>query len=152
MFETSNTPSTENCNCGKTKHCPLKNNCLTSIVVYNANVTTENETTGKNDIGRTEGTLKQRYTHKKTFFSEQKLFKQHGTIKTYLDAQRQQHQYFSDRLAYSNKSKRCHLCLTEKLHSIRVEKLSLLNKRSELISKCHHANTFYPANFTSRQQ
>ena len=65
MFETSNTPSTENCNCGKTKLCPLKNNCLTSIVVYNANVTTENETTGKNDIGRTEGTLKQRYTHTK---------------------------------------------------------------------------------------
>ena len=38
-----------------------------------------------------------------TFFSEQKLFKQHGTIKTYLDTQRQQHQfynlleYFSDR-------------------------------------------------------
>ena len=39
----------------------------------------------------------------KTFFSEQKLFKQHGTIKAYLDTQRQQHQfynkleYFSDR-------------------------------------------------------
>ena len=38
-----------------------------------------------------------------TFFSEQKLFKQHGTIKACLDAQRQQHQfynkmeYFSDR-------------------------------------------------------
>ena len=29
-----------------------------------------------------------------TFFSEQKLFKQHGTIKTYLDTKRQQHQLY----------------------------------------------------------
>ena len=63
ILETSKTPSTENkCNCRKKNDCPLKNNCLTSSVVYNANVTTENDTTGKNYIGLTEGTFKQRYT------------------------------------------------------------------------------------------
>ena len=36
-------------------------------------------------------------------------------------------------LAYSNKSKWCHLCLTEKLYLIRAQKPSLLNKRTELI-------------------
>ena len=40
------------------KDCPLKDNSLTSSVVYNANVTTENDTTGKNYIGLTEGTFK----------------------------------------------------------------------------------------------
>ena len=30
--------------------------------------------------------------------------------------------------------------------------MSLLNKRTELISKCRHENKFYLANFTSRQQ
>ena len=80
--------------------CPLKNNSLISSVVYNANVTTENDTTGKNYIGLTEG---RRLHATQTFFSEQKLFKQHRTIKAYLDAQIQQHQfynkleYFSDR-------------------------------------------------------
>ena len=54
--------------------------------------------------------------------------------------------------AYSNKSKRCHLCLTEKLYLIRGKKPSLLNKRKELISKCRHENKCYSANFTSRQQ
>ena len=54
--------------------------------------------------------------------------------------------------AYSNQSKRCHLCLTENLYLIRAKKASLLNKRSELISKCRHENKFYLANFTSRQQ
>ena len=45
--------------------------------------------------------------------------------------------------AYSNKSKRCHLCLTEKLYLVRAKKPSLLNKRTELISKCRHVNKFY---------
>ena len=54
--------------------------------------------------------------------------------------------------AYSNKSKRCHLCLTEKLYLVRAKKPSLLNKRTELISKCRHENKFYLANFTSPQQ
>ena len=44
--------------------------------------------------------------------------------------------------AYSNKSKWCHLCLTEKLYLVRAKKQSLLNKRTELISKCRHENKF----------
>ena len=61
ILETSKTPSTEDkCNCRKKNNCPLKNNSLTSSVVHNANVTTENVTTGKNYIGLTDGTFKQR--------------------------------------------------------------------------------------------
>ena len=54
--------------------CPLKNNCITSSVIYNANVTTKSDTTGKNYIGLTEGTFKQRYTqHKLSSFSPKEL-------------------------------------------------------------------------------
>ena len=72
ILETSKTPSTEN-NCTKKKKkkkndCPLKNNCLTSSVVYNSNVTTESDMTGKNHIGLTEGTFKQRHTQRKLSF------------------------------------------------------------------------------------
>ncbi|PIK34222.1 hypothetical protein BSL78_28957 [Apostichopus japonicus] len=45
--------------------------------------------------------------------------------------------------AYSNESKRCNLCLTEKLIIINTDKRTLLNKRPELISKCRHENKFY---------
>ena len=45
--------------------------------------------------------------------------------------------------AYSNITKRCPLCLQEKLAIISYEKPEeLLNKRSELISKCRHQNKF----------
>ena len=53
---------------GKKIDCPLKNNCLTSSVVYNANITIESDTTGKNYIGLTEGTFKQRYAQHKLSF------------------------------------------------------------------------------------
>ena len=49
--------------------------------------------------------------------------------------------------SYSNLSKRCDLCLTEKLMIISADKSTLLNKRSELISKCRHQNKFYLSNF-----
>ena len=49
--------------------------------------------------------------------------------------------------AYSNLSKRCDLCLTEKFVIISADKSTLLNKRSELISKCRHKKKFSLSNF-----
>ena len=69
ILETNKTPQTENnCNRRKKNDCPKENNCLTSSVIYNANVTTESDTTGKNYIELTEGTFKQRYTQHKLSF------------------------------------------------------------------------------------
>ena len=63
ILETSNTlPRITTVTAGK------KNHCLLLSVVYNANVTTESDTTGKNYIGLTEGTFKQRYTQHKLSF------------------------------------------------------------------------------------
>ena len=45
--------------------------------------------------------------------------------------------------AYSNISKKCQLCLQEKFEILNYPNPNeLLNKRSELISKCHHVNKF----------
>ena len=44
--------------------------------------------------------------------------------------------------------KSCNLCLTEKYHIITSE-LNLLNKRSELTSKCRHENKFLIKNFVT---
>ena len=143
---------------GKKNDCPLNNNCLTSSVVYNANVTTENDTTGKNYIGLTEGTFKQRYTQHKLSFRNRnysnstELSKHIWTLKDNNTNFAINWSILATAPAYSNISKRCHLCLTEKLYLIRAKKPSLLNKRTELISKCRHENKFYLANFTSRKQ
>ena len=50
--------------------------------------------------------------------------------------------------AHTNKSKRCKLCLGEKLAIIRTDKSRSLNKRSELVPKCRHENIFFLRNFT----
>ena len=47
---------------------------------------------------------------------------------------------------YQNTSKRCKLCLTEKYHILTLP-VNLINKRSELISKCHHENMFHRVNY-----
>lgn len=42
-------------------------------------------------------------------------------------------------ISYTGGSKRCNLCLEEKLFILKENvKACLLNKRSELVSSCHH--------------
>ena len=50
--------------------------------------------------------------------------------------------------SYSNKTKKCDLCLHEKLEIITYkDKDILLNKNNELISKCRHQNKFLLKNY-----
>ena len=137
ILETSKTPSTENnCNCRKKNNCPLKNNCLTSSVVYNANVTIKSDTTGKNYIGLVEGTFKQRYTQHKLSFRKRnysnstELSKHIWTLKDNNTNFTINWSILATAPAYSNKSKRCHSCLTEKLYSVRAKKPSLLKQKN----------------------
>ena len=45
-----------------------------------------------------------------------------------------------------NGSSNCDLCLTEKYHIINSH-VNIINKRSELITKCRHENKFYLSNY-----
>ena len=47
---------------------------------------------------------------------------------------------------YQNGSKRCNFCLTEKYH-ILTSPVNIINKRSELVSKCRHENKFQLINY-----
>ena len=51
---------------------------------------------------------------------------------------------------YPNISKRCMLCLHEKYEILSYpDQEELLNKRSELVSKCRHINKFLLSNYKS---
>ena len=147
-----------NCNCRKKNNCPLKNNCLTSSFVYNTNITTESDITGNNYIGLTERTFKQHYMQHRLSFrnrnysNSMELSKHIWTLKDNNTNFTINWSILATAPAYRNRSQRCHLCLTEKLYLIRTKRLSLLNKRTELISECCHKNKFYLANFKSCQQ
>ena len=43
---------------------------------------------------------------------------------------------------YNPQSKRCSLCLNEKLEILEDKENNLLNKKSEIISKCRHQNKY----------
>ena len=50
--------------------------------------------------------------------------------------------------AYSNATKRCPLCLREKLEILNADRRVNITKLSELVAKCRHENKFYLSNFT----
>ena len=146
------------CNCRKKCDCPLSGNCLASSFIYEAIAQTpDNEE--KVYLGLTEGTWKQRnYQHKHTF-NDQK--QEHSTsLSKFVWSTKDRNNNVPPKIswsilkhtsAYSNKTKRCMLCLQEKLAIITYpEQHKLLNKRSELISKCRHENKFLLSYYDSK--
>ena len=51
---------------------------------------------------------------------------------------------------YNPNTKRCSLCLNEKLEIARCKEQNLRNKRSEIINKCRHRNKFALALYDSK--
>jgi len=152
IISNNTTPLQNGCNCRKKEQCPLDNNCLSTSLVYNAHVTTDEDSTGKNYIGLTEGTFKQRYTQHKLSFQNRKYTNSTELSKYIWKLKDDKKNYvinwsiITSASSYNNMSKRCNLCLAEKLSIIKANKASLFNKRSELISKCRHENKYYLMN------
>ncbi|PIK53180.1 hypothetical protein BSL78_09933 [Apostichopus japonicus] len=120
---------------------------LPGFIIYKAEVKTIDNC--KTYIGLTEPPFKLRYGNHKMSLNHEKH--QNATeLSKHIWQLKQNNQPFtinwsiaSRAKAYSNESKRCNLCLTEKLIIINTDKRTLLNKRPELISKCRHENKFY---------
>ena len=55
-------------------------------------------------------------------------------------------------VAYNPTSKRCNLCLSEKLYIAENTGTNLLNQRNELISKCRHMNKYSLMYHNSRKE
>ena len=141
------------CNCRTPERCPLNGHCLTNRIVYKATVQMDGNRVPKIYIGSTETPFKHRYANHLTSFRHEKYGNRTELSKYIWDLKRESKTFrvswdiLRKAPAYSNLSKRCDLCLTEKLMIISANKSTLLNKRSELISKCRHQNKFYLSNF-----
>ena len=141
------------CNCRKPELCPLNGDCLASKVVYKATVETDGTRVPKEYIGSTETAFKHRYANHLMSFRHER-YENQTELSKYVWNLKREGEIFRVRWdilrkapAYSNLSKKCDLCLTEKLMIITADKSKLLNKRSEIISKCRHENKFYLSNF-----
>jgi hypothetical protein len=148
---------TKNCNCKQKNNCPLDGNCLTKNVVYKCVVSSKN-VPDKQYIGLTEGEWKKRFANHKQSFKNRKYSKDTMLSKYIWELKDEKIDDYilnwsilKTAPAYNNISKRCILCLQEKFEIIKHPNQNcLLNKKSELISKCRHENKFLLKNYKNK--
>ena len=143
------------CNCRIKANCPLGGQCQTKSVIYSAVVTpTEPNSTPVTYIGATEPPFKLRFANHQTSLRQER-YKNATELSKHVWQLKDNGKDFSiswkilERARpYSNTSKRCGLCLAEKLRLILTRDPTTLNSRTELVSKCRHSNKFKLANFS----
>ena len=136
------------CNCRQTNTCPLNGNCLQSSIIYQATVKRNDNNATETYIGLTENDFKTRFRNHTSSFRHAKhrnstdteLSKHIWTLKDNNIDHSVSWRIISSCSSYNSSSKRCNLCLKEKLLIICRPDLSSLNKRNELISSCRHRN------------
>ena len=146
-----NTPSknTKRCNCQQKENCPMNGACLKERLVYYPTISCNDKNyQPKLYKGSCETSFKKRYSnHKKSFNAplckhDTKLSTEYWNLKT-----KQLNPGVSWKIkgiykSYNPTSKRCNLCLTEKLEILDDPDKNLLNKRSEIISQYRHKNKY----------
>ena len=146
----NNTVETEeSCNCRNKNNCPLDGKCLTSNIIYEAQITS-NQLNYKQKvyIGTAETDFKHRFNnHTKSFNLEHyeydtELSKEYWTIKRNHFTPKVTWRIIRKCASFNTTKRKCYLCLNEKLEIASYKGDNLLNKRSELISKCRHQNKF----------
>ena len=135
------------CNCRVKADCPLHGKCLTEAIVYRATITTDNESADY--IGSTETTFKTRFTNHKASFKHEQKAKQTTLAEHYWDLKNKNKapaitwKIEEKSSPYACGSRKCHLCLTEKLHILmNKSNTPLLNSRNELLALCRHSTKF----------
>ena len=138
-------PTTKTCNCRKKTDCPMNGNCLSECFIYKASIDTP---TYRIYYGTCENTFKERYNNHTCSFRNKSREKS-TELSKYVWELKDKDVNFSinwDIAMKSHKyvcgSRKCDLCICEKLLIARGDPYVLLNKRDELVSKCRHTNKF----------
>lgn len=133
------------CNCRQKDTCPLRGNCLASDIVYKATVNSGIDSVTY--IGLASGHFKSRFNNHNKSFNHERYEKDTELSKHIWNLKRQNTDFAIkwDIICQSNTKRRhrsdlCNLCIEEKLAITLFNGSQLLNKRSELVSKCRHGN------------
>ena len=126
----------------------MAENCLTSSMVYQATVTTDDNMPAQTYGGLTETPFKLRFANHKSSFNN---------LNTRLSTELSRYvwclkeaglpfkitwKFFKQTSPYNPVSGCCNLCLWEKYFMICKPELATLNKRNELATSCRQANKF----------
>ena len=136
----------KSCNCRDKYSCPLSGDCLIQNVVYQATV--ESPMGKETYIGLTANQFKTRFrNHTASFRNENKrnateLSKHIWSLKDTKTEFTVTWKIMARARPYSNVTKRCNLCITEKFFIICKPGAGTLNKRNELASACRHTTKY----------
>ena len=134
------------CNCRSKPDCPLKGECLSNNVIYQATVKTND--TKETYIGLTGDRFKTRFNNHTCSFRDNnkrnstELSKHIWSLKDNNIRYAVDWKIMARANPYSNIGKKCNLCIMEKYFIICKPETCTLNKRNELASACRHANKF----------
>ena len=148
--------NTTSCNCRNKETCPLQNKCMSKDIVYKATISTCNTNDTKHYIGMTSNTFKERYRNHIKSFNHKKYSNETELSKYVWHLKENNTDYtikwsiIKNSISYTGGSKRCNLCLEEKLSILKEKSKYLLNKRSEIVSACHHKNKFQVNHLTKK--
>ena len=138
------------CSCPKNdrENCPLKGKCLQKNVVYKATISETNKD-DKFYFGSTATCFKQRlYNHRASFKHKEKrdnteLAKHVWKIKESGGSFDLKWEIVEKVPQMNHAEAKCNLCLTEKFYILTNKAPGMLNKRSELKSRCTHLKKFF---------
>ena len=144
------------CNCQRpgpnSENCPLKGECITESVVYKATVTAPN-TPAKHYVGLAGNSFKERWYQHKNSMKAPKPESGHTGLSDYVWKLREQGkkeevswEIIQKCVPYQCGSRRCDVCLSEKLHILLADPSTSLNKKSELVGACRHQQRYRHSN------
>ena len=148
-FISSHNKTLSNSRIGNIKPCNCRNKDCVQMYWCNTYINPD-----ETYLGTAEGDFKKRYNnHTKSF--RHKRYSKETTLSKYISEIKKECNEMPPLKwsiavpSYSNISKKCLLCLHEKLETVKFEdQCHLLNKRPELISKWRHANKCLLRNYT----
>ena len=112
--------SAENCNCRNKHACPLQK-CMSKDIVYKAATPTGNTQDTKHYIGMTSNTFKERYRNQIKSFTHNKHSNETELSKHVWHLNQNKTDFtinwsiIKESISYTRGSKRCNLCLDEKI-------------------------------------
>ena len=136
------------CNCRRRDECPLDGECLRSAITYKATVDTGAGVQGQKYVGATEPPWKLRHRNHKCSF-EKSYRRTESCLSKYVWKLKDEGvdaniswSIDTQSFPYRCGSRKCDLCLTEKLAILRSDPSNTLNTRSEIMNKCRHTRKF----------
>ena len=144
------------CNCIYPNDCPLNGNCLAKESLYEGKITSDlPNNKDKFYKGISEHPFKLRYgNHKKSFNHEiykndSELSKEYWEVRKKGGNPKVMWKILKKCSAYNLESKKCLLCISEKLEIAEHNRDNILNKRSDVVSKYRHKNKYELAKLDS---